>query len=73
MNPDKLMAMANQIAQFFEAMPDAHEAEAGVADHLRRFWAPSMRASLLAHVRAQGTAGLRPLVIAAIRQLDAAG
>lgn len=72
MNPDKLVDMANQIAQFFEALPDAHEAEAGVADHLRRFWAPSMRASLLAHVHARGTADLRPLVVAAVAQLEAA-
>jgi len=73
MNTDKLVEMANQIAQFFEALPDPHEAEVGVADHLRRFWAPSMREGLITHVRAHGRSGLRPLVVSAVNELEKSG
>ena len=47
MPTEDLVRMANQIARFFEPYPDA-EAIAGVAEHLRKFWDPSMRAALVA-------------------------
>ncbi|HVB89683.1 MAG TPA: formate dehydrogenase subunit delta [Beijerinckiaceae bacterium] len=50
-NPDKLIHMANQIADFFRPYPHA-EAVAGVHDHIRAFWTPPMRADLLAHCEA---------------------
>jgi formate dehydrogenase subunit delta len=56
-----ILQMANQIAANFSFHEDQ---VARVADHLNRFWAPSMRASLSAHV-AQGGAGLEPVVIEA--------
>jgi formate dehydrogenase subunit delta len=47
MSPDeKLIYMANQIAAFFAAQ-GRERAVAGVADHLKRFWEPHMRARLL--------------------------
>lgn len=55
-----MVHMANQIALYFAAYPRA-EAVAGVADHLRKFWAPAMRRQLLAF-NAQGGEGLHPLV-----------
>lgn len=48
MKLDHLIEMANQIGQFFESMPDREEAQAGIADHIRRFWEPRMRRTLLA-------------------------
>jgi formate dehydrogenase subunit delta len=43
MSPDeKLIYMANQIADFFRAQ-GKERAVAGIADHLQRFWDPHMR------------------------------
>lgn len=67
MQPAKMVHMANQIALFFAAYP-REQAVAGVADHLRKFWAPRMRRQLLDH-EAQGGAGLHELVRAAARQI----
>jgi formate dehydrogenase subunit delta len=47
MQVEKLVRMANQIAANFEYGPDQDKAAAGVADHLRRFWTPSMRAQII--------------------------
>jgi len=51
---------ANQIGAFFKAQGEA-EAPAQIADHLRKFWDPVMRADIIAHVE-RGGAGLDPLV-----------
>lgn len=67
MSPEKLVRMANQIAGFFKTQP-REDASARVADHIRDFWEPRMRAELQAHVRAGG-AGLDPVVVAAAEQL----
>lgn len=66
MNAGKLVAMANQIGDFFDAQPDRRQAAEGVANHLRRFWEPRMRAELLAHAAAAGEAELAPLVREAV-------
>lgn len=42
-----LVRMINQIADFFDAYPEA-EAVAGVTDHVRKFWDPSMQRQLIA-------------------------
>ena len=47
MDEQNLIDMANRIGEFFESMPDHEEALAGVADHIRRFWEPRMRRTLL--------------------------
>lgn len=67
MEQAKMVHMANQIALYFAAYPRA-EAVAGVADHLRKFWAPPMRRQLLAF-NAQGGEGLHQLVREAALQL----
>jgi formate dehydrogenase subunit delta len=55
--------LANDVAaQFRHLPPDA--GAAAVANHLRMFWAPSMRAQLFALVDS-GAAGLDPLAVAA--------
>jgi formate dehydrogenase subunit delta len=68
MKPDRLVHMANQIADFFAAYPH-DEAVAGIADHLKKFWDPRMRMALIAHAEAGGT-GLRDLVTAAIPRIQ---
>jgi formate dehydrogenase subunit delta len=67
---DKLVRMANQIAQFFQSQPH-DEAVAGIADHLRSFWTPKMRRQIADHVAAGG-AGLGPLTLEAVRNLQPA-
>lgn len=64
-----LVRMSTQIAQFFEPYP-AEEAVAGVADHIRGFWTPSMRMQLVA-IHGAGTPPLHPLVAQAAQRLDA--
>jgi formate dehydrogenase subunit delta len=68
MDIDNLVHMANRIAEFFEAMPDPAEARDGVAQHLQRYWEPRMRRQLMAHVQENAGVGLRPLVLAAVRE-----
>ncbi len=67
MDIENLLHMANRIAEFFEAMPDQDEARDGVAQHLQRYWEPRMRRTLQLHVQHHQGAGLRPLVLEAIR------
>jgi formate dehydrogenase subunit delta len=64
---DKLIYMANQIGRFF-ATQGTDRAVAGTANHLRKFWDPGMRQSILAHLDAGGE-GLDPLVRKAIEEL----
>jgi formate dehydrogenase subunit delta len=68
MSPDKLVHMANSIGDYFAAYPDADEARAGIATHLRRFWDPRMRRAMLAHVDRTGGTGLHPLVLQALQR-----
>ena len=70
MNPDKLVHMANQIAQFFASYPHA-QAVADVADHIEKFWERRMRRQLEAHIAAGGT-GLHPLVVEAASRIASA-
>jgi formate dehydrogenase subunit delta len=48
MNEQHLIEMANRIGEFFESMPDHDEALAGISDHIRKFWEPRMRRTILA-------------------------
>ncbi len=69
MKLEKLIAMANQIGAFFEAMPDREQAVADVASHLRRSWEPRMREQILASLGTADEAQLKPLVREALRSL----
>ena len=66
MHVESLVRMANQIGDFFAAMPDHDEALEGIATHLKKFWEPRMRRELLVHVDASQSAGLHSLVAQAI-------
>ena len=67
MSPEKMVTMANQIADFFKTQPGEDQAER-VADHLRDFWEPRMRDQLRDYV-AKGGEGLDELAIAAARKI----
>ncbi len=69
MDNRRLIMMANQIGAFFEAWPDRAEAVAGVAGHLKNFWAPSMRRQLAEHMAASGGGELKEIVRDAVRLL----
>jgi formate dehydrogenase subunit delta len=67
---DRLVMMANQIGKFFVPQRLADPAVA-IADHLRKFWDPRMRAAIVAHLEAGGE-GLEAPVRQAVRRLKAA-
>ena len=65
----KLVHQANQIGRFFAHQPQP-EAVANIADHLRKFWDPRMRAQILAHLE-NGGEGLEELPRNAIEKIAA--
>jgi formate dehydrogenase subunit delta len=66
MHTESLVRMANQIGDFFDAMPDHAQALEGIATHIKKFWDPRMRRELLAHVDQGGATGLSPVVSEAL-------
>jgi formate dehydrogenase subunit delta len=70
MNVEHLVAMANDIASFFDSEPDAKVAAEGVRFHISRYWEKRMREAIIAHVAAGG-AGLVPTARTAIQMLGA--
>ena len=68
MDVERLVAMANDIAAFFDAEPDKAVAAEGVRFHMSRFWEPRMRRAIIAHVEGGG-AGLAPTAVAAVKKL----
>ena len=65
---DKLVHMANQIATNFAYLPDQEQAAARVADHLQRFWDPTMRSEIVEHFNA-GSADLSEIARLAVGKL----
>jgi len=59
--------MANQIGKFFASQGHEKSVEA-IADHLKKFWDPRMRAAILTDLDA-GRANLDPTVREAVGQL----
>ena len=68
MNIERLVAMANDIAAFFDAEPDKAVAAEGVRFHISRFWDPRMRREIIAHVQTGGE-GLCATASSAIKAL----
>jgi len=64
---ERLVHMANQIAQFFASQP-SETAVAGMSKHIADFWDPRMRAKIRAHL-SDGGEGLDPLARDAIAAL----
>jgi formate dehydrogenase subunit delta len=68
MKTEHMVHMANQIAGFFASYP-RDQAVDRVADHLKKFWEPRMRAALIEYAKGGG-AGLQDLVAAAIPKIE---
>ncbi|MBV8107763.1 MAG: formate dehydrogenase subunit delta [Hyphomicrobiales bacterium] len=67
---DKLVRMANQIADFYAAMPEK-EAIDGAATHLRRYWTRKMIREIVAFAE-EGHHGLNPTAAQAVEALKRA-
>ena len=68
MNIDLLIKMANQIGDFFTgAAPE--QASRDVANHLKRYWDPRMRAQIVSYLDERHGAGLSEVALAAVAQL----
>ncbi|MBF9234511.1 formate dehydrogenase subunit delta [Microvirga alba] len=65
MGTEKLIRMANQIADFFRSYPE-EEAIVGIRDHLVAYWTPDMRNSIVIYADKSG-GELDPLVVRALR------
>jgi formate dehydrogenase subunit delta len=63
---EQLVKMANQIADNFSFHDDAVDR---IADHLLRFWAPSMQEKLVEHV-ANHPEALKPAAREALKRLE---
>ena len=68
MDVERLVAMANDIAAFFDAETDKAVAAEGVRFHMARFWEPRMRREIIEHVQSGG-AGLTATARAGIERL----
>ena len=64
---DKLVRMANQIGDFYAAMPE-REATEGAASHLRMYWTPKMIREIIAFAD-QGRTGLNAIASRAVESL----
>ena len=62
------MRMANQIATFFDSMPERDEALLELATHLKKFWEPRMRHALLSQIDTGTAQTLHPLVLQSIER-----
>jgi len=67
MSHDNLVYMANQIGKFFKSQ-GKENAVAGIADHIKSFWDPRMRAEIRKTLETGGQE-LDPLVREAIAQI----
>jgi hypothetical protein len=70
MDVDKLAKMANQIAVNFDYGTDKEKVSMSAAEHLRRYWTPSMRAAVI-EGHQKGLLELSPLAGRAVELLAA--
>lgn len=68
MHSSNLVSMGNQIAEFFASWDDREQALEGFAQHLKRYWAPSMRRSLAEQFASGQAEGLHPLLEDVLRR-----
>jgi len=69
MHIERLIKMANDISDFFNAENDKEVAVDGVKNHILKAWEPRMRTALIAYQRENGGEGLSELAKAAIVKL----
>jgi formate dehydrogenase subunit delta len=68
MHIEKLVSMANDIADFFNAESDKELAAEGVKKHILRAWDPRMRKAIIQYYQTNGE-GLNPLAARAVKKL----
>jgi formate dehydrogenase subunit delta len=68
MHNEKLVKMANDIANFFNAESDKEIAAEGVKKHILRSWDPRMRKEIISYYQNNGE-GFNPLAANAIKKL----
>lgn len=68
MNIEKLVNMANDIADFFNAEPDKELAAEGIKKHIIRSWDPRMRKQIIKHYQENGE-GFSQLAAQALKKL----
>jgi len=73
MNIDLLIKMTNEIGQFFAGadVRDPQGAARDVANHIKRYWEPRMRAQMLKYYEERQGAGLTDLGKSAVALLQA--
>jgi formate dehydrogenase subunit delta len=71
MNIDLLIKMANEIGEFFAGTTDKDGAARDVANHLKRYWEPRMRAQILTYYEERSGAGLSEVARSAVALLHA--
>jgi formate dehydrogenase subunit delta len=71
MKIERLIKMANDIGDFFNAESNKTTAAEGITKHILRSWDPRMRREIIAYCQQDGT-GLSDLVRSAISRLDQA-
>lgn len=67
MKVERLITMANQIGDFYQAFPDEEQAQKDIVQHLNNFWPQSMRDEMRDYVKEKNGEGLSPLVLTAVR------
>lgn len=67
MKVERLITMANQIGDFYQAFPDKEQAQKDIVQHLNKFWAQTMRDDMRNYVKKGDGEGLSPLVLSAVR------
>ncbi len=70
MRAEYIIKQANQIASFFESMPDQAQADRDFVTHIRKFWDPRMRrdlVNLVSDAPATDPTDAHPMVIRAVR------
>jgi formate dehydrogenase subunit delta len=70
MHIEKLISMANDIADFFNAESDKDIAAEGVKKHIQRSWDPRMRKAIIEHYQTKNGEGLSPLTREAIKKIS---
>ena len=66
MNIDLLIKMTNEIGEFFAGTAEAPEAARAVANHLKRYWEPRMRAQMITYFEQRDGAGLTEIARSAV-------
>ena len=68
MKIERLIKMANDISNYFNAEPDRDVAIEGVRNHIAHSWEPRMRKAILEYLKADGSE-LSDLAKAALEKL----